>query len=118
MATQPDGTLVLQTGGSGNGPLSAVKVAETAQARELTGILRPVTSLPGLIIACIVCFLFGSLLRSLLTDADFVIYQPSSLSGILPDIHGAGPWRELRRLAEWKIGWDRDLVIAIARRRG
>ncbi|WWD16659.1 hypothetical protein CI109_101089 [Kwoniella shandongensis] len=76
-------------------------------------LLRPVISLPGLVIACIICLLLGSLLRSLLSEADFVIYQS------LDSMRGGGDgehWRELKRLAEWKLGWDRDLIIAIARR--
>lgn len=76
--------------------------------------LRPVTSVPGLIIACLVCLLIGSLLRSVLSEADFVIY-PSSVDAV-PET-GHGEWRELKRLMEWRIGWDRDLIIAVARRR-
>ncbi|WVQ79038.1 hypothetical protein IAT38_001130 [Cryptococcus sp. DSM 104549] len=85
-----------------------------SRAREPpTGILRPMTSLPGLVVACLVCLLLGSLLRSLLSEADFVIYKP--LGAGVGDAEMES-WRELKRLAEWRIGWDRDLVIAIARR--
>ncbi|WWC87689.1 uncharacterized protein L201_002581 [Kwoniella dendrophila CBS 6074] len=79
---------------------------------------KPVVSLPGLIIACIVCLLLGSLLRSLLSEADFVIYQSSIPSSSTIDSTASGHehWRELKRLAEWKIGWNRDLIVAIARR--
>ncbi|WWD08843.1 hypothetical protein V865_006957 [Kwoniella europaea PYCC6329] len=76
-------------------------------------ILKPVVSLPGLIIACIICLLLGSLFRSLLSEADFVIYQSQ-----LPTTGGSDHehWRELKRLAEFRIGWNRDLIVAIARR--
>ncbi|WVF66862.1 hypothetical protein IAT40_001605 [Kwoniella sp. CBS 6097] len=84
--------------------------------------LRPIMSLPGVIILCLMCLLLGSLLRSILSEADFVIYQVDTQIGS-PDTVGAGGagvhehWRELKRLAEWRIGWNRDLIIAIARRR-
>ncbi|ORX36309.1 hypothetical protein BD324DRAFT_628256 [Kockovaella imperatae] len=78
-------------------------------------LFRPVVSWPGLVLACLVCLLLGSLLRSILSEADFVVY--------LPDGQAASPststetWRELRRLIEWRIGRKRDLILAIARRR-
>ncbi|WWC60113.1 uncharacterized protein I303_102677 [Kwoniella dejecticola CBS 10117] len=74
--------------------------------------MKPVVSLPGLIIACMICLLLGSLLRSLLSEADFVIYQSTPPGSPNEGEH----WRELKRLAEWKIGWNRDLIVAIARR--
>nr|XP_019050191.1 hypothetical protein I302_00616 [Kwoniella bestiolae CBS 10118]OCF29121.1 hypothetical protein I302_00616 [Kwoniella bestiolae CBS 10118] len=74
-------------------------------------IFQPVVSLPGLMIACIICLLLGSLLRSLLSEADFVIYQQGTT-----EIEGHEHWRELKRLAEFRIGWNRDLIVAIARR--
>ena len=77
-------------------------------------ILRPIVSLPALVLACIVCLLLGSLLRSLLSEADFVI-SPNVLT---PSSTPSGqPWRELRQLFSCAIGWKRDLVIAIAKRR-
>ncbi|OCF45073.1 hypothetical protein I317_01125 [Kwoniella heveanensis CBS 569] len=78
-------------------------------------ILQPIMSLPGVIILCLMCLLLGSLLRSILSEADFVIYQDESQIGSLTLGHEQH-WRELKRLAEWRIGWDRDLIIAIARR--
>ena len=86
------------------------EVAGTATTDSV--LLRPVVSLPGLIIACILCLLLGSLLRSVLSEADFVVY-PTAEQSIPP-----GEIRELRRLFQWKLGWGRDLVIAIARRDG
>ena len=70
--------------------------------------VRPFAS-PGVIIACLVCLLIGSLLRSLLSEADFVIYPAEGQAS-------HGEWRELKRLMEWRIGFDRDLIVAVARR--
>ncbi|WVR03981.1 hypothetical protein IAU60_000980 [Kwoniella sp. DSM 27419] len=98
-----------------------IKLSEDVAAREQPGpdvqptqaqILEPVLSVPGVVVLCLVCLLLGSLLRSLLSEADFVIYQAPDAKSEVVGEH----WRELRRLAEWSIGWDRDLVIAIARR--
>jgi hypothetical protein len=71
----------------------------------------PLLTMPGLIICCILSLLIGSLLRSLLSEADYVVYLP-----VGADHPSGGEWRELKRLAEWNIGWGTDLVIAIARR--
>jgi hypothetical protein len=64
------------------------------------------------IIACLVCLLLGSLLRSLLSEADFVIYPPTGTAPPEGEV-----WRELKRLGEWRIGWNTDLIVALARRR-
>jgi len=69
-----------------------------------------ILTVPGLVICCLLSLLLGSLLRSLLSEADYVVYLP-----IGKDHPSGGEWRELKRLAEWKLGWGRDLVIAIAR---
>jgi hypothetical protein len=73
--------------------------------------VNPLLTPTSLVICCFLSLLLGSLLRSLLSEADFVIHLPA---GKEHPTHGE--WRELKRLAEWKIGWGRDLVIAIARR--
>ena len=85
--------------------------AQTDVMIKSDDLLRPVISWPTLIISCIVCLLVGSLLRSLLSDADFVIHLPARAAA--PD---GETWRELKRLLQWRIGRDRDLIIAIARR--
>ncbi|WOO79509.1 uncharacterized protein LOC62_02G003032 [Vanrija pseudolonga] len=91
------------------------KVASTTtaptEAPRVPFLVRTAVPLPAVIIACLVCLLLGSLLRSLLSEADFVIYAPP----------GAAPaegeaWRELKRLAEWRISLDKELIIAIAHR--
>jgi hypothetical protein len=72
---------------------------------------NPLLTMNGLIICCLLSLLIGSLLRSMLSEADYIVYLPAGAKH--PD---GGEWRELKRLAEWKLGWGRDLVIAIGRR--
>jgi hypothetical protein len=64
------------------------------------------------IIIALIAFLIGSLLRSLLSPADF-IYVVTDLQEVE---HTAG-WREIKRLLEFKYvlgGWD--FQIAMVRR--
>jgi len=64
------------------------------------------------IIIALIAFLIGSLLRSLLSPADF-IYVVTDLQGVE---HTTG-WREIKRLVEVKYifgGWD--FQIAMVRR--
>jgi hypothetical protein len=83
----------------------------STRTKRITPSASPLLTPTGLIICCLLSLLIGSLLRSLLSEADFCIHLPAGRE------HPAkGEWRELKRLAEWKIGWGRDLVIAIARR--
>ncbi|KAG9224230.1 hypothetical protein CCMSSC00406_0004729 [Pleurotus cornucopiae] len=82
--------------------------------------------LSTVIIVALIAFLIGSLLRSLLSPADFVLVPDTSsdfsaVPVVGPEIgHGAHPkeaWRELRRLFELKYifgGWD--FQIAMVRR--
>lgn len=69
--------------------------------------------LSTVLIIGLISFLFGSLLRSLLTPADFVF-----ISQDLNDLEdGRGHWREIKRLVEFKYaigGWD--FLIGIVRR--
>ena len=100
-----------------NGESTAVAIGKTFTDE----MFRPVISWPGLVLACMVCLLLGSLLRSLLSEADFVIYLPAGQNmgpGAVGGGSGAGTgtWRELKRLMEWRIGWKRDLLLGIARR--
>ncbi|KAL7418551.1 hypothetical protein Q5752_007009 [Cryptotrichosporon argae] len=74
-------------------------------------LLRPAVPLSVLVAACLACLLLGSLLRSFLSDADFVIYQSAGTR-----VPRGQTWRELKRLGEWRIGFDRDLIVAVARR--
>lgn len=69
-------------------------------------------ALSRLIIVAVIAFLLGSLLRSLISPADFVYIGEAR-----PEGEGGGGWRELRRLVEVKYvfgGWD--LQIAAVRR--
>lgn len=82
--------------------------------------------LSTVIIVALIAFLIGSLLRSLLSPADFVLVPDTSsdfsaVPVVAPEVgHGAHPkeaWRELRRLFELKYifgGWD--FQIAMVRR--
>lgn len=66
-------------------------------------------------IVALIAFLVGSLLRSLLSPADF-IYVVSDLSDAESESMEAG-WREIKRLLEVKYlagGWD--FQIAVVRR--
>lgn len=69
--------------------------------------------LSTVLIISLISFLIGSLLRSLLTPADFVY-----ISQDLNELEGGrGGWREIRRLVEFKYavgGWD--FLIGIVRR--
>jgi len=73
--------------------------------------LNPLLTIQGLIICCLLSLLIGSLLRSLLSEADYVVYLPAG-----SEHPSGGEWQELKQLAAWKLGSGRDLVIAIARR--
>lgn len=70
--------------------------------------------LSTVIIVALIAFLIGSLLRSMLSPADFV-YVVSDLSDLSEHV-GTG-WREIRRLFEVKYiigGWD--FQVALVRR--
>jgi hypothetical protein len=70
--------------------------------------------MPTVIIVALISFLIGSLLRSLLSPAEFVGELPSG-----GEVAGKGvyEWREIKRLVEIKYlvgGWD--FVVAVVRR--
>lgn len=67
---------------------------------------------PTVVVLCLLCLLLGSLFRSLLTEADFVVHVPQGVQ--LPD--KAAKLRDLRRIFDFRLGWNRDLILAIARR--
>lgn len=67
------------------------------------------------LVAALIAFLIGSLLRSLLSPADF-IYVVTDLRDA-EEANNVGGWREIRRLLEVKYlvgGWD--FQIAVVRR--
>lgn len=74
--------------------------------------LRATYPLPVVLIVALIAFLMGSLLRSLLSPADFIylVTDPH-------DVDDQKGWREIRRLVEVKYimgGWD--FQIAVVRR--
>ena len=78
-------------------------------------IQQPTYPLSTLIIAALIGFLLGSLLRSLISPADF-IYVSTDMKDAKGAVAEAG-WREIRRLVEVKHivgGWD--FQIAVVRR--
>jgi hypothetical protein len=88
--------------------------------------LRPQFSLPAVLLIALVAFLLGSLLRSLISPADFVyvVTDARDLGAAAEQVKHAGlvtkaeeGWREIRRLLELKYivgGWD--FQIAVVRR--
>ena len=77
---------------------------------------RVTVPLSSAIVIALISFLIGSLLRSLLSPADFVyVAKDAQDMHEFGDEHGG--WRELRRLMELRYifgGWD--LVVAVVRR--
>ncbi len=77
--------------------------------------IAPTYPLSTVIIVALIAFLIGSLLRSMLSPADFVY-----VVGDLQDVQTAdvsASWREIRRLLEVKYlfgGWD--FQVALVRR--
>lgn len=64
--------------------------------------------------ACI-CFLLGSLVRSILSPTDFIIVKNA---GEMADLDEHGHWRRLTRLIELKyIFRGNDLIIGVAHAR-
>jgi len=77
---------------------------------------RVTVPLSSAIVIALISFLIGSLLRSLLSPADFVyVARDAQDMHDFGDEHGG--WRELRRLMELRYifgGWD--LMVAVVRR--
>ncbi|KZP01647.1 hypothetical protein CALVIDRAFT_559449 [Calocera viscosa TUFC12733] len=73
-------------------------------------------SLRSVIIIALIAFLLGSLIRSLLSPADFMFYPSRSQNESLRGEDGG--WREVKRLVEvrWILwGWD-AVIFAVVRR--
>lgn len=88
------------------------KPGEVKTSAPAVALAHTSVPMPAVIVACLICLLLGSLLRSLLSEADFVIYSPTGTQAPEGEI-----WRELKRLGEWRIGLNTDLIVALARRR-
>jgi hypothetical protein len=81
---------------------------------RLAGLPNQAFPLSTLVIVALIAFLIGSLLRSLISPADF-IYVATDLKDAPTDADTG--WREIRRLFELKYvlgGWD--FQVAIVRR--
>lgn len=73
--------------------------------------------LATVVIVALIAFLIGSLLRSLLSPADFIYVVSDMKEAKKVSVAGTGGWREIRRLLEIKYilgGWD--FQIAAVRR--
>ncbi|KAF8972730.1 hypothetical protein BDZ97DRAFT_1782409 [Flammula alnicola] len=101
------------SGGSSSGAISVAEVAGAAQVqRQRVGGSYPLSTL---VCVGLIAFLIGSLLRSLLSPADF-IYVVTDLREA-ENANSVGGWREIRRLLEIKYlvgGWD--FQVAVVRR--
>ncbi|KAB5592539.1 hypothetical protein CTheo_4006 [Ceratobasidium theobromae] len=66
------------------------------------------------LIVAIIAFLVGSLLRSLISPADFIYMGSTKSPNAHPDADG---WRQVKRLVEIKYAWwGWDFVVAVVRR--
>ncbi|KAG6852904.1 hypothetical protein C0991_008273 [Blastosporella zonata] len=80
---------------------------------EVAGNGRRQFPLSTVLVVALIAFLIGSLLRSLLSPADFIYFVTDVGDGE----EGVGGWREIRRLLEVKYvlgGWD--FQVAVVRR--
>ncbi|GAA5837944.1 hypothetical protein JCM9279_004073 [Rhodotorula babjevae] len=103
---------------------TTVDVTETSP----TGVVavRRTFTLSFVLVVAIISFLIGSLLRSLLTPADYIIYRPESASqhaavehALLQAVDPHRRWRTAKRLFELRTGWSGsswDVIIAAVRR--
>ncbi|KAJ1306404.1 hypothetical protein OPQ81_007409 [Rhizoctonia solani] len=67
-----------------------------------------------LLVVAIIAFLVGSLLRSLISPADFIYMGSAKSPNEQTDADG---WRQVKRLVEIKYGWwGWDFVVAVVRR--
>ncbi|EJU03602.1 hypothetical protein DACRYDRAFT_114977, partial [Dacryopinax primogenitus] len=76
----------------------------------------PQFSLKFVVVTAIIAFLLGSLIRSLLSPADFMFYPSQNKNDSLQGEDGG--WREVKRLIEMKWilwGWD-AVIFAVVRR--
>ncbi|TBU42649.1 hypothetical protein BD309DRAFT_1001682 [Dichomitus squalens] len=110
--SQNDGSGTARQTSGGEGPESGAMLAR-AQTRTMagTGTTYPLSTV---VVVALIAFLVGSLLRSLLSPADFVYVVTDEKE--MGSVGGAG-WREMKRLLEVKYlvgGWD--FQIAVVRR--
>ncbi|KAK4333997.1 LOW QUALITY PROTEIN: Lipid-binding START domain protein [Rhodotorula toruloides] len=101
--------------------MPTVDVTETSPAGVVA--VRRTYTLSFVLLVALISFLLGSLLRSLLTPADYIIYRPVTSAqqadvehALLQAFDPARRWREARRLVELRgmLGWD--VIVAAVRR--
>lgn len=88
---------------------------DAAVAPNTPGASRRLYPISSVLVVALIAFLIGSLLRSLLSPADF-IYVVTDLREA-EEANSVGGWREIRRLLEVKYvvgGWD--FQVAVVRR--
>ncbi|GAA6047003.1 hypothetical protein JCM3770_004146 [Rhodotorula araucariae] len=103
---------------------TTVDVTETTPAGTVA--VRRTYTLSFVLLVAIISFLLGSLLRSLLTPADYIIYRPESAAkhadvehALLQAVDPHRRWRTGKRLVEVRTGWSGlswDLIVAAVRR--
>ncbi|GAA6020826.1 hypothetical protein JCM10207_001669 [Rhodosporidiobolus poonsookiae] len=89
--------------------------------------VRRTYTLSFVLLVAVIAFLLGSLLRSLLTPADYIIYRPSAAAAhaeveqaLLTAFDPHRRWREARRLLELRSPWSGlfswDIIVAAVKR--
>ncbi|BGP39600.1 hypothetical protein JCM10449v2_003551 [Rhodotorula kratochvilovae] len=103
---------------------TTVDVTEPTPAGTVA--VRRTYTLSFVLLVAIISFLLGSLLRSLLTPADYIIYRPESAAqhadvehALLQAVDPHRRWRTAKRLVELRTGWSGsswDVIVAAVRR--
>jgi len=104
-------------GGSGEGRRSEGEVAVMNAPEGQQQVQRRQYTLATLLVVALIAFLLGSLLRSLVSPADFIYVVTNMKEAEEANKIGGGGWREIRRLLEIKYvlgGWD--FQVAAVRR--
>ncbi|GAA5894812.1 hypothetical protein JCM5296_007589 [Sporobolomyces johnsonii] len=107
---------------------ATVPTTDSSAFASRVAVARRTYSLGFVIAVAIIAFLLGSLLRSLLTPADYIIYRPDSAAphghqveqALLQAFDPNRRWREAKRLVELRTTWtglvNWDLIVAAVRR--
>lgn len=100
----------------GRSEASGIALLGSRKADFLTGLTRRQYAFSTLVFVALIAFLIGSLLRSLLSPADFIYVVKDLAEAEESNVSTTG-WREIRRLLEIKYligGWD--FQVAVVRR--
>ncbi|SCZ93898.1 BZ3500_MvSof-1268-A1-R1_Chr6-3g08965 [Microbotryum saponariae] len=125
MATGGSGPLLGILGAYPLSRLGSSMVTTAAATRDSVVSSEKNYSLSFVLVVAIISFLLGSLLRSLLTPADYIIYRPAEAEGqqveraLMQAFDTERRWREARRLIEIRLfprlfNWD-YIVAAVKR---